>query len=242
MFRRHVCLQLPGPLLPRPFPPSHPTLCCRFSIAWTRIVPQGRAGSPINAAGVAYYSRLIDAMLEQGIQPVATLYHCECWAQALQAHAPHPLQPPPCAQGSLGRAACQQPRLAVQRLPMPPSPSGELMRPLRLVRGAGDLPQRLQEDYQGFLGAPVAEDFAYFAEACFKAFGDRVKNWITFNEVCARGGRVWTPASHSRPPLQGAGQAWMPAWCCCCASLALNATHLECSTMGRCPQQSHACC
>ncbi|KAL5990485.1 hypothetical protein ACLOJK_011387 [Asimina triloba] len=26
------------------------------------------------------------------------------------------------------------------------------------------------------------EDFAYFAEVCFKAFGDRVKYWVTFNE------------------------------------------------------------
>ena len=26
------------------------------------------------------------------------------------------------------------------------------------------------------------QDFAYFAEVCFKEFGDRVKHWITFNE------------------------------------------------------------
>lgn len=26
------------------------------------------------------------------------------------------------------------------------------------------------------------EDFAYFADICFKSFGDRVKYWVTFNE------------------------------------------------------------
>jgi hypothetical protein len=26
------------------------------------------------------------------------------------------------------------------------------------------------------------EDFTYFAELCFKMFGDRVKHWVTFNE------------------------------------------------------------
>lgn len=25
--------------------------------------------------------------------------------------------------------------------------------------------------------------FVYFAETCFKLFGDRVKNWVTFNEI-----------------------------------------------------------
>ena len=45
----------------------------RFSIAWPRIQPDGK-GEP-NAAGVAFYDRLVDALLERGIAPVATLFH-----------------------------------------------------------------------------------------------------------------------------------------------------------------------
>ncbi|HKV85588.1 MAG TPA: GH1 family beta-glucosidase [Ktedonobacterales bacterium] len=45
----------------------------RFSIAWPRIQPTG-AGE-INQAGLAFYDRLVDCLLEKGITPVATLYH-----------------------------------------------------------------------------------------------------------------------------------------------------------------------
>jgi beta-glucosidase len=45
----------------------------RFSIAWPRIQPDGK-GEP-NAAGVAFYDRLVDALLERGITPMATLFH-----------------------------------------------------------------------------------------------------------------------------------------------------------------------
>ncbi|XP_047325363.1 beta-glucosidase 44-like [Impatiens glandulifera] len=45
-----------------------------------------------------------------------------------------------------------------------------------------DLPQALQEKYLGWLGREVVKDFADYAEFCFKTFGDRVKNWMTFNE------------------------------------------------------------
>jgi beta-glucosidase len=45
----------------------------RFSIAWPRVQPGG-AGS-LNPAGVAFYSALVDGLLERGIAPVATLYH-----------------------------------------------------------------------------------------------------------------------------------------------------------------------
>ncbi|XP_019154233.1 PREDICTED: beta-glucosidase 1-like [Ipomoea nil] len=45
-----------------------------------------------------------------------------------------------------------------------------------------DLPQALQDRYGGWLGRQVTEDFADYAEFCFKTFGDRVKNWFSFNE------------------------------------------------------------
>lgn len=91
----------------------------RFSISWSRIFPHG-AGT-VNWKGVAYYNRLIDYMISQGITPYANLYHY-------------------------------------------------------------DLPQALQEKYLGLLSKRVVEDYANYADFCFDHFGDRVKNWMTFNE------------------------------------------------------------
>lgn len=45
----------------------------RFSIAWTRIIPDGK--DAINPAGIAFYDRLIDALVAAGITPFVTLYH-----------------------------------------------------------------------------------------------------------------------------------------------------------------------
>ncbi|BDZ45722.1 GH1 family beta-glucosidase [Naasia aerilata] len=45
----------------------------RFSIAWPRIQPTGSGEA--NQAGLDFYSRLVDGMLERGITPIATLYH-----------------------------------------------------------------------------------------------------------------------------------------------------------------------
>lgn len=44
----------------------------RFSIAWPRIEPEPGVWNP---AGLDFYDRLVDGMLERGIQPYATLYH-----------------------------------------------------------------------------------------------------------------------------------------------------------------------
>ena len=45
----------------------------RFSIAWPRIVPEGRG--QVNAAGLDFYDRFVDELLANGIEPFATLYH-----------------------------------------------------------------------------------------------------------------------------------------------------------------------
>ncbi|KAL5832149.1 hypothetical protein ACOSQ4_017503 [Xanthoceras sorbifolium] len=45
-----------------------------------------------------------------------------------------------------------------------------------------DTPQALEDEYGGFLSPRIVEDFRDYADVCFKAFGDRVKHWITLNE------------------------------------------------------------
>ena len=45
----------------------------RFSIAWPRIIPEGRGA--VNEQGVDFYRRLVDCLHDHGITPHATLYH-----------------------------------------------------------------------------------------------------------------------------------------------------------------------
>uniref|UniRef100_A0A803LD81 Uncharacterized protein n=1 Tax=Chenopodium quinoa TaxID=63459 RepID=A0A803LD81_CHEQI len=45
-----------------------------------------------------------------------------------------------------------------------------------------DLPLALEKRYLGLLNRRVVKDFADYADFCFKTYGDRVKNWMTFNE------------------------------------------------------------
>ncbi|CAO2042989.1 unnamed protein product [Urochloa humidicola] len=92
----------------------------RFSISWARILPRGRLGG-VNQEGIAFYNRLIDALLQKGIQPFVTLHHF-------------------------------------------------------------DMPHELEVQYVGWLGAGIREEFEHYADVCFRAFGDRVRFWTTFNE------------------------------------------------------------
>jgi len=45
----------------------------RFSIAWGRVLPEGRGR--VNEAGLGFYERLVDTLLANGIEPMATLFH-----------------------------------------------------------------------------------------------------------------------------------------------------------------------
>lgn len=50
--------------------------CYRFSIAWSRIFPQGDELEP-NEAGLKFYDQVIDECLKYGIEPVITISHYE---------------------------------------------------------------------------------------------------------------------------------------------------------------------
>lgn len=47
----------------------------RFSTSWARVMPEGTG--QVNKEGLDYYDRLVDGMLERGIDPYLTLYHWE---------------------------------------------------------------------------------------------------------------------------------------------------------------------
>ncbi|HEX8863640.1 MAG TPA: GH1 family beta-glucosidase [Actinomycetes bacterium] len=53
----------------------------RFSVAWPRVQPRGRG--PANQRGLDFYRRLVDRLLDAGIEPWLTLYHWDL-PQALE--------------------------------------------------------------------------------------------------------------------------------------------------------------
>jgi beta-glucosidase len=53
----------------------------RFSVSWSRIYPKGRG--EINQKGLDYYHRLVNSLIENGIEPFCTLYHWDL-PQALE--------------------------------------------------------------------------------------------------------------------------------------------------------------
>lgn len=106
----------------------------RFSIAWSRIVPDGVG--EVNQAGIDHYNKVIDGMVAANIIPLATLFH---W----------------------------------------------------------DTPLHLEEAYGGWLSADLEEHFTRYADICFNAFGDRVKNWLTFNEPLTVANVGYTMGTHA---------------------------------------------
>ena len=92
----------------------------RTSIQWTRLIDDLEEGT-LNPVGLAYYNRVIDALLAAGIRPIINLHHF-------------------------------------------------------------DLPIELYERYGGWESKHVVELFVKFARRAFECFGDRVTDWMTFNE------------------------------------------------------------
>lgn len=45
----------------------------RFSVRWPRVLPDGKGR--VNPAGISFYDRLVDKLLESGIEPFVTLFH-----------------------------------------------------------------------------------------------------------------------------------------------------------------------
>jgi 6-phospho-beta-glucosidase len=60
-----------------------------------------------------------------------------------------------------------------------------------------DLPQVLEEK-GGWTNKETIESFVKYSEICYKAFGDRVKHWITFNETVVFCGLGYLAGAH--PP------------------------------------------
>jgi len=95
--------------------------CLRTSFNVARIFPNGDEDTP-NEEGLAFYDRLIDEMLKNGIQPIMTISHYE-------------------------------------------------------------LPVHLVKAYSGWADRRLVEFYTRLCEVLFRRYHDRVKYWITFNQI-----------------------------------------------------------
>ena len=93
----------------------------RFSIAWSRVFPNGDEDQP-NEEGLAFYDRVLDELEKHDIEPLITISHYET--------------------------------------------------PLHLAR-----------TYDGWANRALIEFYERYCHALFRRYGDRVKYWLTFNEI-----------------------------------------------------------
>lgn len=93
----------------------------RLSIVWSRIYPTGVEDEP-NEPGLAHYEKVIDRLLEAGIEPVVSLVHF-------------------------------------------------------------DMPDYLSKTYNGFYSKEVVDFYAHHVETVAERFRNKVKYWITYNEM-----------------------------------------------------------
>lgn len=94
--------------------------CFRFSIAWTRVIPDG--DGDICEAGLKFYENVVDECLKYGIEPLITINHF-------------------------------------------------------------DAPIALIEKYGGWKDARMIDAFLKLCRALFERLGNKVKYWLTFNEI-----------------------------------------------------------
>lgn len=93
----------------------------RFSIAWSRIFPNGDEETP-NEQGLAFYDRVIDTCLSYGMKPLITISHYE-------------------------------------------------------------MPLHLCQTYDGFRSREVISFYERYVKTILSRYHDRVKYWLTFNEI-----------------------------------------------------------
>ncbi|KAJ9174430.1 hypothetical protein P3X46_013074 [Hevea brasiliensis] len=55
----------------------------RFSISWSRVIPSGRVREGVNEHGIEFYNNLIDEIIQNGMEPYATIFHWDT-PQALE--------------------------------------------------------------------------------------------------------------------------------------------------------------